>query len=300
MIGETRKILLWILSSLILFAPMGFAQKKALTRTQVESIVKAKSVYLVDTLTGQVIFERNKNKPYPPASTVKLMTALLAYELKGGIDGKMLIDSTDTRVEPSHVPLIPGETVAIRDLFRALLVGSDNDTALAIARFAGGSYQRFVLLMNDRALRLGCERTRFVNPNGLPASGQFTTAVDLMKIFEATMKVSDLRRICQLPSFVLETKAGRQIVKNHNKLLGVYPGMGPAKTGWTYASRHTYAAAATREGRELHLIILNSPNKWIDAQTLFDFGFANLPVNESDKVSRIPSVVSSPTASGRM
>ncbi len=288
MTGGMMKQFLLVFLSFALVTPLGFAQKKPISRTQLDSIVQAKSAYLVDVLTGQIIFERNKTKPYPPASTVKLMTALLAYELKGGIEGKVLVESSDTRVEPSHVPLIPGEVVSIRNLFRALLVGSDNDSALAIARFAGGSYERFVMMMNERATRLGCQRTRFVNPNGLPASGQFTTAVDLMKIFEAAMRVSDLRRICQLPSFVLETKAGRQTVKNHNKLLGVYPGMGPAKTGWTYASRHTYAASAMREGRELHLIILNSPNKWIDAQALFDYGFANLPQQEEQAMTQVP------------
>jgi D-alanyl-D-alanine carboxypeptidase len=73
--------------------------------------------------------------------------------------------------------------------------------------------------------------------------------------------------------FYIQTRSGRQYLKNHNLLLGRYYGMGPAKTGWTRASRHTYAASATREGRELHLIILNSPDKWTDAQEMFDFGF---------------------------
>lgn len=294
MIGGTIKSFLLMCVGLLLLTPFGLAQKKALNRSQLDSTVQAKSAYLVDVLTGQVIFERNITKPYPPASTVKLMTALLAYELKGGMEGKLLIVPGDTHVEPSHVPLIPGETVVIRDLFRALLVGSDNDTALALARFSAGSYERFVQLMNDRAIKLGCQRTRFVNPNGLPASGQFTTSVDLLKIFQALLKISDLRRICQLPSFVLDTQAGKQTVKNHNKLLGVYPGMGPAKTGWTYASRHTYAASATREGRELHLIILDSPNKWLDAQVLFDYGFANLPSIAPEPMTRI-----SPQPQGR-
>jgi D-alanyl-D-alanine carboxypeptidase len=73
--------------------------------------------------------------------------------------------------------------------------------------------------------------------------------------------------------FYLQTRSGRRYMKNHNLLLGRYPGMGPAKTGWTRSSRHTYAASATRQGRELHLIILNSPNKWTDASELLDFGF---------------------------
>jgi D-alanyl-D-alanine carboxypeptidase len=270
----------------ISFGATAFAQKQAPTRAQLDKIVQAKSAYLVDVSTGTILFERNKTKPFPPASTVKLMTALLTYELKGGLEGKVLVQPQDTRVEPSHVPLIAGEVVAVRDLARALLVGSDNDSALALARFAAGTSERFVEMMNDKAVKLGCRRTRFVNPNGLPASGQFTTAEDLMRIFEAAIRIPELRRICQLESFELQTRAGHQIVKNHNKLLGKYPGMGPAKTGWTYASKHTYAASATREGRELHLIILNSANKWVDAQALFDYGFANLPDLRSEPITQ--------------
>lgn len=275
------------------------AQKKssqppvAPTYERLQTIVQAKSAYLVDVTTGIVLFKRQENKPYLPASTVKLMTALLVYELKNGIDGKILITSDDTRVEPSHVPLIPGEIVEVRDLVKALLVGSDNDTAMALARYSAGNVNRFVNLMNERALQMGCQRTRFVNPNGLPGAGQFTTAMDLMKIFDRVLQVPELNRICQLKSFSLNTRVGSQTVKNHNKLLGVYPGMGPAKTGWTYSSKHTYAASAMRNGRELRLTLLKSPNKWIDAQALFDYGFANLPPLQEEPITRIapPSFV---------
>lgn len=270
------------------------------TFQKLEQIVQAKSALLVDVTTGTVLFKRNENKPYPPASTVKLMTALLTYELKKGLEGRVLISSQDTRVEPSHVPLIAGETVEVRDLVRALLVGSDNDTAMALARHSAGSLERFIQLMNQKALQLGCQRTRFMNPNGLPAAGQFTTSNDLLKIFEAAIRVPELRRICQLESFELRTQSGRQTVKNHNKLLGKYLGMGPAKTGWTHASRHTYAASATREGRELHLIILNSPNKWIDAQALFDYGFANLPSLVDPSLTQVPSSMKPPQTIQRL
>ncbi|MES2307825.1 MAG: serine hydrolase [Verrucomicrobiota bacterium] len=294
MIGGFLRSGLYAITALLVFSGVGFAQKAVPTRDQLEKIVQAKSAYLLDVTTGTILYERNRTKPYPPASTVKLMTALLTYE-KSRLEGNVLVQPEDTQVEPSHVPLIAGEVVAVRDLVRALLVGSDNDSALALARFHSGSYERFVALMNDKAARLGCQRTRFVNPNGLPAAGQFTTATDLMKIFEAAIRIPELRRICQLGSIELDTRAGHQIVKNHNKLLGKYPGMGPAKTGWTYASKHTYAASATREGRELHLILLNSTNKWVDAQALFDYGFANLPILNPEPVGPPVPMAPKPT-----
>jgi D-alanyl-D-alanine carboxypeptidase len=96
----------------------------------------------------------------------------------------------------------------------------------------------------------------------------------MMVIFQHVLAVGELRRICALPAYTLHTAAGTRRIRNHNKLLGVYSGMGPAKTGWTIASRHTYAASATRNGRELLLVLLKSPNKWNDARAIFDYGFS--------------------------
>jgi len=86
--------------------------------------------------------------------------------------------------------------------------------------------------------------------------------------------VPELRELCQTPKFALNTAVGRQMMSNRNKLLGVYPGMGPAKTGFTRGAQHTYAASATRGGHELHLILLHSEDGWADAAAIFDFGFA--------------------------
>ena len=176
-------------------------------------------------------------------------------------------------VEPSRVPLHAGETIPVKTLVQSLLIGSDNDSALALARHTCGSVAQFVALMNTRARELGCTGSLFKTPNGLPAPNQVTTARDLLKIFQAAMAVPQLREICRTPSIRLTTAAGAQTIKNHNKLLGTYRGMGPAKTGWTLSSKHTYAASATRDGRELQLILLHTANKWADARTLFDFGF---------------------------
>lgn len=236
------------------------------------SKVQAKSFFLVDAQTGEVLSQRNAHKPYPPASTVKLMTALLVWE-RTGLEGTIRVEEQDTRVEPSHIPLKVGETVAVRDLTHALLIGSDNDSAMTLARASGGSLSNFITLMNNRARTLGCQNTLFKNPHGLPSPGQYTTASDLMKIFQKVLSISELRNICMKKTSRIVTQVGAQNIKNHNKLLGIYPGMSAAKTGWTISSRHTYAASVIRDGRELRLIILNSPNKWTDARLLFDYGF---------------------------
>jgi len=237
--------------------------------------ILAKAALLFDASTGRELYAKAPDTPYPPASTTKLMTALLLYEKKG-LGGSMRITAADTGVEPSHVPLVAGETVSISDLVHALLISSDNDAAMAIARYVAGSAPEFVDLMNARAASLGCTRTRFANPNGLPAPGEYTTAHDLLKIFQKVLTIPELRQILRTKSYSIETESGAHNLRNHNRLLGVYPGMGPAKTGWTLSSQHTYAASASRDGREIELIILHSKDKWPDAVALFNYGFANL------------------------
>ncbi len=237
--------------------------------------ILARSALLVEAGTGRVLFERNPDEPLPPASTIKLLTALLVYE-RTQLKGDVVVQRADTLVEPSHIPLRTGEVVPVKTLVQSLLVGSENDSALALARYTGGSVANFVTMMNTRARELGCTRSVFKNPNGLPIAGEVTTARDLLKIFEAAIAVPELREICRTPSITIRSAAGVQTLKNHNKLLGEYPGMGPAKTGWTIHSEHTYAAMAARDGHELHLILLHSTNKWADATALFDFGFEQL------------------------
>jgi len=272
------------LSTLLVPCPL-LARDAASARAALDARVQAEAALLLDAATGEILYARRPNAQHPPASTVKLLTALIVWEATG-LKGEVKVDLSDTRVEPSHVPLRAGETVPVRDLVTALLVGSANDTAMALGRHVAGSHEAFMRLMNQRARELGCRDSIFKNPNGLPAPGQYTTCRDMMVIFQHVLAVPELRRICALPAYTLNTAAGTRRVRNHNKLLGVYPGMGPAKTGWTVASRHTYAASASRGGRDLLLVLLKSPNKWNDARAIFDYGFSvKAPVPAEAKVA---------------
>jgi D-alanyl-D-alanine carboxypeptidase len=245
--------------------------------------VRARATLLMDAQTGEVLYARSPDERLLPASTTKLMTALIVYEALGkSMRGSVTISEED-RAEPSNVPLVPGETVSVNTLFHALLIESANDSARALGRAIAGSNAAFVQMMNERALAMGCFNTHFANPNGLPAPAgtHFTSCADLMRIFRAVIAYPELRQILSTKEYVITTASGTHILHNHNRLLGFYPGMGPAKTGWTEAARHTYAAAATRmengKTRELLLIILDSPDKWTDAQILFNWGFSQTP-----------------------
>ena len=240
--------------------------------------IEARGALLVEGHTGQVLYARNPDERLLPASTTKLMTALIVYQ-KVGLNGSVRIVEDDTRVEPSSIPLIPGEVVSVNKLFHALLIESANDSARALGRYVAGSNEAFVDMMNQRALSMGLFNTHFFNPNGLPAPAgtHYTSCADLMRIFRAVISYPDLREICSTKEYVLHTEARTQTLRNHNLLLGIYPGMGPAKTGWTVASKHTYAASVTRDGRELLLTLLDSTNKWKDAEILFNWGFSQPP-----------------------
>ncbi|MDD2677175.1 MAG: serine hydrolase [Methylacidiphilaceae bacterium] len=241
---------------------------------EADRLVEATAALLYDPIGNRVLFARNLDAPLAPASTTKLMTALLVYE-QTGLRGFVTVLPQDTAVEPSHVPLRVGQRVSVAELVQDLLVGSCNDAALVLARSTAGSVPAFVHQMNRKAWELGALHTHFIDPHGLASyqEGQMTTARDLLRIFQAVLNVPSLRQI--LITRTVATRSGSQlrILHNHNRLLGKYAGMGPAKTGWTSAARHTYAAACQRDGHPLLLILLHSPDKWRDATVLFNYGF---------------------------
>ena len=240
--------------------------------------ILSRAALLMDANTGEVLYARNPDERLLPASTTKLMTALIVYEKNNKtLNGNVTIDESD-RAEPSNIPVVPGETISVYTLFHALLIESANDSARALGRYVAGSNEAFVQMMNERALALGLFNTRFYNPNGLPApeGTHFTSCADLMVIFRHVIAYPELARIMSTKEYTIETASGFHVLRNHNRLLGYYPGMGPAKTGWTEASRHTYACAVTQNGHTILLTLLDSPDKWRDAQILFNWGFARV------------------------
>jgi serine-type D-Ala-D-Ala carboxypeptidase (penicillin-binding protein 5/6) len=310
----TRRRALALLGSMLVAASTPASAKNFLFRdygphphlASPDSIV-AVAAMLVDAQTGQVLYARNPDRRLLPASTTKLMTALIVYEKLGGLNGSVRI-APDDRAEPSNIPVIPGEVISVYDLFHALLIESANDSARALGRSVAGSEEGFVQMMNARARSMGLYNTHFYNPNGLPAPAgtHYTCCADLMKIFAAVLRYPELREIMSTKEFVIRTRSGTHRLVNHNRLLGYYPGMGAAKTGWTVASRHTYAASVTRGGRELLLTILDSTDKWSDAMILFNWGFAQaatapeLPTAGDDDGSQPPATSLSSAPTGRM
>lgn len=235
--------------------------------------VSASCAILVDAESGRVLMEKNADEERAIASITKLMTALVAVESTSDLDRTVTIEKEWTQAEGSSMYLREGEKLTLRELLYGLLLVSGNDAALAIAGFCAGDTDTFVEWMNLRAQELGMEHTHFVNPNGLPAEGHYSTAADMAKLAIVVMEQPDLAEIVGTKSV---TMAGRTMT-NHNKLLWRYEGCVGMKTGYTDAAGRTLVSCAERDGQRLIAVTLNAPNDWADHAAMFDYGFSQWP-----------------------
>ena len=231
---------------------------------------KAKSVVIVDAKTGQTLYEKNADEIRAAASTQKLLTALIVAE-SGHLDQPVTVQQTDTFAEPVKLNIKPGETYQRIDLLRALLVKSPNDVARCLARDRAGSIEAFAALMNQRARELGATHSHFVNPNGLPIPGQYSTARDLSLIARAAYANPTIRSIVCLPQLVFRYANGRtRELENTNKVLKRVPYCNGMKTGYTEAAGHCLIASGTRPGRDIIVVVLGDSKAgvWRDASAL--------------------------------
>lgn len=240
-----------------------------------EPKVLARSALLADAGTHTVLWARNPYERLPMASLTKVMTALLLIE-NARPDEVVTTPLEATLSETSSLNLRCGEQISVHDLLYAILLRSANDACVAAAYHVSGSVPAFAALMNRRARQLGCTDTSFVNPNGLPAQGHYSTAADLARITLEAIRYPVFNRIVATRKYVVTRSMNQEdrVVTSHCKLLGRYQGADGVKTGYTRAAGHCFIGTATRYGRRLMVVILNSPDMWGDAKRLLDYGFA--------------------------
>jgi serine-type D-Ala-D-Ala carboxypeptidase (penicillin-binding protein 5/6) len=229
---------------------------------------------VVDARTGAVLHEKNADQPRPPASTQKLLTALIVAET-GYLDRPVRVESIDTLAEPVRLNIRPGDVYQRIDLLRALLVKSPNDVARCLARDNAGSIEAFAERMNARAQLLGATHSHFVNPNGLPMPGQYSTARDLAIIARAAYANPTIRSIVCLPQLVFRYANGRtRELENTNKVLKRLPFCNGMKTGYTEAAGHCLIASGSRPGRDVIVVVLGDTKSgvWTDAASLLSWG----------------------------
>ncbi|MDO6967052.1 D-alanyl-D-alanine carboxypeptidase family protein [Rhizobium alvei] len=214
---------------------------------------------LVDVQTGKVIEHEDAFQRWYPASLTKLMTAYTVFrQIDAGrlsLSTPIIMSKKSAAQPASKMYLKPGDSMTLDDALKVLLVKSANDVAYAIAENVSGSMPDFVNLMNAEAARLGMTSTHFINPNGLPGKGQYTTAHDL-GILAVTLK----RNYPQYAHyFSLEgIKVGKREYGNYNKLIGRFPGADGMKTGFICASGFNQVSSATRGGRTVVSVVLGS------------------------------------------
>jgi len=234
----------------------------------------ARSVMMVDARTGQSLYEKNPDEIRAPASTQKLLTALIIAE-HGYLDQPVTVASIDTMAEPVKLNIKAGDTYQRIDLLRALLVKSPNDVARCLARDHAGSVEAFAAVMNRRAMELGATHSHFVNPNGLPVPGQYSTARDLSLIARTAYGNPTIRSIVCLPQLVFRYANGRtRELENTNKVLKNLPYCNGMKTGYTEAAGHCLIASGARPGRDIIVVVLGDSKAgvWRDASALLSWG----------------------------
>ncbi len=261
----SRILVVWLLCWTTLAAGPVAAQEAA-------EGIKAKAYCIMDADTGKILSAYNHQMMLPPASTLKVATALMAVNILRLTD-RVPVSAHAAAAQPSKIGIRPGETYSVQDMLYAILLASANDAARALAERVSGSEEQFALFMTARLRAIGAYRTNFMNASGLPAPGQFSTAQDLALIFRSAMQHPTLAKIMGTKSHIMEN--GKE-VHSHNKFLYSTQYAVAGKTGFTKASMHTYVGMFQNGDRRIIVSLLGSPNKWPDLRLLIAKGFGEM------------------------
>lgn len=249
---------------------------------------------LIDMDTSEILYEKNPNSQFYPASTTKIMTAILAIE-NGKMDDIVTIDQEVVNLtDGTHIALEPGEQLSLEHLLNALLIESANDAAFAIAKHISGSIEEFNKLMNEKAKSIGTLNTNFANPNGLPNEEHMTTAYDLALIARYAMKNEKFKSIVQNYTYTIpitNKKTEPRYLKSANRLLYSnekidvngkltpikYDGVNGVKSGYTVAAQQCLVASLEKDGHKLIAVVLksNGKNVYSDIHKLLNYGIEN-------------------------
>jgi D-alanyl-D-alanine carboxypeptidase (penicillin-binding protein 5/6) len=241
--------------------------------------VDAQAAILCDAATGKVLYEKNADDQRGVASTQKLMTALIIAE-EGGLDNNVHASSVDSDCEPTKLGLKDGDIYKRYDLLKVMLIKSENDVARCLARDNAGSIEAFAQKMNAKARTIGMKNSNFVNPNGLTAPGQGSTARDMARLALWVYRNKVLRGIISTRVLAWKTPAGKTMVlENTNKLLKSFGLCNGMKTGYTDAAGNCLVASATSGGKHVICVVLGDKHRegiWNDSYRLLNWGLNQL------------------------
>jgi D-alanyl-D-alanine carboxypeptidase (penicillin-binding protein 5/6) len=254
---------------LLVFLAIWLVTAPAAALAEEELDVSARSFVIMDAKTGKILLALNPQLFVPPASTLKVMTAMSVVEHLR-LDDKVPVSAYAASAPPSKIDIKPGETYTVRELLYGLLLNSGNDAARALAERVSGSEAAFARQMTQEVRQWGAYRTTLATANGLPADNQYTTAEDLAKMFRRAMENPELVKIMSTKNYTIQ---GDRELRNHNRFLWTTPLAVAGKTGYTRASKHTYVGLFQKGDKAIIVSMLGSKKKWADLRPLIEKGF---------------------------
>ena len=251
-------------------------------------VVGAESAILMEARTGTILYSKNIHQQQYPASTTKILTALIASE-RCEMDDTVIFSHDavfDTPRDSSHIAMNPGEELTVEQSLNAILIRSANEVCYAVAEHITGTtdWQAFADIMNERAAQLGCLNSHFVNPNGLPDENHYTTAYDLAMIGRAFFADEMLCKITLSRRIDFPATEKLPLGKLENNNMKIIPGgeyayeyLVGCKTGYTNQARSCLVSCAEKDGMKLICVVMHdeSPNQYQDTIALYDYGFSN-------------------------
>lgn len=239
--------------------------------------VTASAAILMDWQTGEILYERNSRQRRDPASTTKVLTAIIVLEKVSKLDAPVTVSKKAAHTVGSRMYIKPGEVYSVHDLLHGLLLRSGNDAAVALAEHVAGSVEEFARLMNETSLRLGARGSQWNNPHGLTHPRHYSTAYDLAVITRHALNNPTFASIVALRERPLTYEHLQRdvVLHNTNRLLFELEGVDGVKTGTTASAGACLIASATRDEQKLISVVLDAGNRWNQSATLLSWGFDN-------------------------
>ena len=241
------------------------------------TVPKAATI-VINADTKEIISGNHYKTPMKIASTTKIMTAIIAMENASSSD-IFTVSANAQNQEGSSVYLRAGQKIHLRELLYALMLNSGNDAAMAIAENVANSSEEFVKMMNEKAKDIGCKNTNFENPSGLPAENHYSTAYDMSIIMAYAMKNDFFREIVVQKEYQIKNNSDVTYLRNHNKLLWLYPYCIGGKTGFTKESGRCLVTASSKDEKNIVCVTLNCSDDWQQHISMSEKAF--------EKISRV-------------
>ena len=238
------------------------------------SEVTAGGVVIEDVDSGVILYQRNSYEPFAPASTTKILTALVAldaYNLDDVLTVKTLQKNGQT------MKLVAGERMTVENLLYGALIQSGNDAAYALAENYSGGVEGFVVAMNQKAQELHLTQSRLTNPVGFDDPNHMMTPMDLVRLATVALSHKTIAKMVAIPQITISdvTHTYFHNLTNVNQLLGKIPGVGGIKTGWTEEAGENLVTLVERGGRRVIIVVLKSQDRFADTTKLIDWVFGN-------------------------